>query len=87
MCECILKLLNSRLQGMNPPVAYKQADVGRCVAEYYSSGTGEEMVIGTTKIPSFTITVTRPDSSSDGVTEEPEFTTLPSPTAVRHKFA
>ena len=37
--------------------------------------------MGTTEIPSFTITVTRPDTST-GVTEEPEFTTVPGPTEV-----
>ena len=70
-----------RLQGLDTPVAYKTADIGRCVEDYYSSGKSEEITT-TTTVPSFTITVTRPESSSDGMTEEPEFTTVPGPTEV-----
>ena len=70
-----------RLQGLDTPVAYKTADIGRCVEDYYSSGKSEEITT-TTEVPSFTITVTRPESSSGGVTEEPEFTTVPGPTEV-----
>ena len=62
-------------------MAYKTADIGRCVEDYYSSGKSEEITT-TTTVPSFTIIVTRPESSSDGVTEEPEFTTVPGPTKV-----
>ena len=71
-----------RLQGLDDPIEYQGADVGRCKPAYYESATGEPVY--TTENPSFTITVTRPESSTQETTE-PQVTiptTPPGPTVV-----